>query len=103
MKYVIDIDDTICREEGLVISRQPFLNRIAKINELYDAGHEIVFHTARGLKSGRGEAHYRSITEAQLELWGVKYHSLCFKQHDATYYIDDKNLNNNDFFNDNLN
>ena len=54
------------------------------------------------LKAG-GEAHYRSITEAQLELWGVKYHSLCFKQHDATYYIDDKNLNNNDFFNDNLN
>jgi hypothetical protein len=103
MKYVIDIDDTICREEGPVISRKPFLDRIAKINKLYDEGHEIVFHTARGLKSGRGEAYYRPITESQLELWGAKYHSLCFKQHDATYYIDDKNLDNNDFFNDNLN
>ena len=32
MKYVIDIDDTICKEEGPVIGRKPFKDRIEKIN-----------------------------------------------------------------------
>ena len=54
MKYVIDIDGTICKEEGKVVGRKPYLDRIAKINKLYDEGHTIVFYTARGLKSGRG-------------------------------------------------
>jgi|TARA_R100000027_G_scaffold67583_1_gene66998 uncharacterized HAD superfamily protein len=103
MKFVIDIDNTICREKGPVINRKPFEDRIKQINKLYDEGHEIIYHTARGLKSGRGEAYYRPITEAQLELWGCKYHELCFKQHDATFYIDDKNRVPNEFFNDNLN
>ena len=57
MKYVIDIDGTICEEVGEVIGRKPFTDRIAKINKLYDLGHTIVFYTARGLKSGRGEEH----------------------------------------------
>ena len=67
MKYVIDIDGTICKEVGEVIGREPYLDRIAKINKLYDEGHTIVFYTARGLKSGRGEPHYRPITEQQFE------------------------------------
>ena len=65
MKYVIDIDGTICEEVGEVIGRKPFTDRIAKINKLYDLGHTIVFYTPRGLKSGRGEKHYRPITEQQ--------------------------------------
>ena len=52
MKYVIDIDGTICKEVGEVIGREPYMDRIAKINKLYDEGHTIVFYTARGLKSG---------------------------------------------------
>lgn len=102
MKYVIDIDNTICKEEGPVIDRQPYLKRIAFINSLYDQGNQIVYHTARGLKSGRGEAYYRPITEAQLEKWGAKYHELNFKNHDADYYIDDKMLSLKDFFGENL-
>ena len=66
MKYVFDIDGTICKEEGDVISRKPYIERINKINKLYDEGHEIVYMTARGLKSGRGETYYRPITEEQL-------------------------------------
>ena len=31
MKYVIDIDGTICKEVGEVIGREPYLDRIAKI------------------------------------------------------------------------
>ena len=74
MKYVFDIDGTICKEEGDVISRKPYIERINKINKLYDEGHEIVYMTARGLKSGRGETYYRPITEEQLKSWGGKYH-----------------------------
>jgi len=33
MKYVIDIDGTICKEEGKVIGREPYLDRITKINK----------------------------------------------------------------------
>lgn len=102
-KYVIDIDNTICVEEGPVINRKPLLNRISIINRLYDQGHTIIYHTARGLKSGKGEQYYRPITEAQLDLWGCKYHELFFKLHDATYYIDDKMLYPDDFFNDDFN
>ena len=98
MKYVFDIDGTICKEEGDVISRKPYIERINKINKLYDEGHEIVYMTARGLKSGRGETYYRPITEGQLKSWGCKYHELSFKIHDADFFIDDKGISDTDFF-----
>ena len=98
MKYVFDIDGTICKEEGDVISRKPYIERINKINKLYDEGHEIVYMTARGLKSGRGETYYRPITEEQLKSWGCKYHELSFKIHDAVFFIDDKGISDTDFF-----
>ena len=98
MKYVFDIDGTICKEEGDVISRKPYIERINKINKLYDEGHEIVYMTARGLKSGRGETYYRPITEEQLKSWGCKYHELSFKIHDADFFIDDKGIRDTDFF-----
>ena len=44
MKYVIDIDGTICEEVGEVIGRKPFKDRITQINKLYDEGHTIVFY-----------------------------------------------------------
>ena len=100
MKYVIDIDGTICKEVGEVIGREPYMDRIEKINKLYDNGHTIVYYTARGLKSGRGEQHYRPITEQQLKEWGCRYHELCFKGHNADYFIDDRAINAEDFFND---
>ena len=98
MKYVFDIDGTICKEEGDVISRKPYIERINKINKLYDEGREIVYMTARGLKSGRGETYYRPITEEQLKSWGCKYHELSFKIHDADFFIDDKGISDTDFF-----
>ena len=98
MKYVVDIDGTICKEDGDVINRLPYKDRIQKINKLYDEGNEIVYMTARGLKSGRGEAYYRPITEEQLKSWGCKYHELSFKTHDADIFIDDKCINSKDYF-----
>lgn len=98
MKYIIDIDDTICKEEGPVINRKPYLDRIKKINELYDDGHIIIFYTARGNKSGRGEAYYGPITRAQLDAWGVKYHELYFKPFDGDIFIDDRSIHPDEFF-----
>ena len=98
MKYVVDIDDTICKEEGPVIGRIPYKDRIEKINKLYDEGHTIIYYTARGNKSGRGEKYYRPITEKQLHEFGCKYHELGFKSHDADIFIDDKAINDKDFF-----
>lgn len=98
MTYVVDIDNTICKEEGPVISREPFKDRIKKINDLYNDGHIIIYYTARGNKSGRGEAYYRPITEAQLESWGCKYHELHFKPFEADLFIDDRSVHPDKFF-----
>ena len=70
------------------------------IKELNNEGHTIVYMTARGLKSGRGEWYYRPITEEQLKLWGCKYHELSFKTHDADIFIDDKSQKPEEFFNE---
>ena len=59
MKYVIDIDGTICKEVILPDSggkkdyanHIPMPERIAKVNALYDAGHTIKYMTARGCVS----------------------------------------------------
>ena len=103
MVIYVDIDGTICTQEDKndtldYDKAKPRLEQIAKINKLYDEGHTIVYLTARGLKSGRGELHYRPITEQQLEEWGCKYHELAFKTHDADLFIDDKAINDKDFF-----
>ena len=73
MKYVIDIDGTICKEVGKVIGRPPYKDRIEKINKLYDEGHHIKYWTARG--SGSGIDWY-DVTKKQLDNWGCKYHEL---------------------------
>jgi|TARA_Y100000310_G_scaffold108632_1_gene106996 hypothetical protein len=97
-KFVIDIDGTICEEVGAVIGRTPYKDRIEKINKLYDDSHIIIYITARGIKSGRGESYYRTITEKQLKEWGCKYHELIFKNHDADVFVDDRSIHPDQFF-----
>jgi hypothetical protein len=106
MKYVIDIDGTICDklENQEYESSVPKRDRISVINELYDEGHYIVYLTARGM--GRygndpklAEARFRDITELQLKEWGCKYHELFLGKPSGDVYIDDKGINANDFFN----
>ena len=96
MKYVIDIDGTICEEVGEVIGRTPYLDRIAQINKLYDEGHTIVYWTARGCHSGED---YTDLTKQQFLEWGVKYHDLQVgnKPH-FDMYICDKSFNSESFF-----
>jgi len=76
MRYVIDIDNTICTP---TVGRdyhkaQPWKDRIDKVNKLYDEGHEVVYFTARGMGRFAGDPNA------------------------ADYFIDDKGINSDEFF-----
>ena len=96
MKYVFDIDGTICSNtDGNYEHAEPILERIKKINELYSKGHKIMFMTARGMgryKNNRSRAHeeFYDFTLNQLKKWGVKFHELYLGKPEADFFIDDK-------------
>ncbi len=96
MIYYIDIDDTICTlaESMNYESACPIPRAIEKVNRLYEDGHRVVFWTARGTVSG---IDWRELTESQLSSWGVKYHELKFGKPAYDLFIDDKNMNSNDW------
>tara|TARA_B100000287_G_scaffold303187_1_gene286344 strand:+ start:166 stop:468 length:303 start_codon:yes stop_codon:yes gene_type:complete len=78
MIVFVDIDETICfyesKESRLGYRNAiPNMENIAKINKLYDEGHEIVYWTARGAVS---KIDYFGLTKNQLNEWGCKYHKL---------------------------
>ena len=95
MKYVIDIDGTICEEVGEVIGRTPYKHRIEQINKLYDEGHTIMYWTARGARSG---INWFTVTYKQLQDWGCKFHELRLGKPHYDLYIDDKSINCNEYF-----
>jgi len=108
LTYCIDIDGTICdkpecRKDGDYETSIPKLDRIKKINDLYDEGHTIKYFTARGM--GRydnsrilAEKHFYDLTYVQLKSWGCKFHQLILGKPSADIYIDDKGITDNDFF-----
>lgn len=105
MIYVVDVDGTICTktEGGEYHIAKPFVERIAKINRLYDEGNTIIYFTARGMHSSDDNLYdaYESRycqTKNQLETWGVKYHKLIIGKPYADVYIDDKAISDKDFF-----
>ena len=102
MRYVIDIDGTICKEVLLPNGKkdyaihEPMMDRIAIVNKLYDDGHEIKYMTARGAISG---VDYYELTKNQLESWGAKYTELSVgKKEHYDVWIDDKAFWSENFF-----
>ena len=98
MIIYVDIDHTICSydENTLEYSKaKPIHTRIAKINKLYDTGNRIVYWTARGTKTG---IDWRKVTKQQFQDWNVKYHELKFGKPVYDLFIDDKNINSEEFF-----
>ena len=86
MKYVVDVDGTICTQttgrnywDAVV-----WPERVAVINQLYDEGHTIVYFTARGMGRFTGDPDAATkaadiltdLTKEQLESWGCKFHDL---------------------------
>lgn len=100
MRIVVDIDGYLVSESVDVPHRVPFVNNIRKVNKLYDLGHEIILHTARGMKSTgnavASDKKYRQLTEEQLTNFGVKFHSLYFGKPNGEVYLDNKNGNIDD-------
>jgi len=104
MIYCFDIDGTICSHyDGDYINSKPISKRINLVNELYDAGNTIYLLTARGMgrtnndQIGAYKCMY-TMTEKQLEEWGVKYHQLFMGKPDADLFIDDKGMKDDKFF-----
>tara|TARA_Y100000114_G_scaffold157162_1_gene187599 strand:+ start:6576 stop:6875 length:300 start_codon:yes stop_codon:yes gene_type:complete len=96
MIIYVDIDNTIFKTEGTEYHKsEPMLDRIEKINNLYDQGHEIVYWTARGTGSG---IDWEVLTKAQFRRNKVKYSSLKFGKPIYDLFIDDKNINSEDYF-----
>tara|TARA_R110000851_G_scaffold144828_1_gene284092 strand:- start:384 stop:731 length:348 start_codon:yes stop_codon:yes gene_type:complete len=103
--YVFDIDGTLCTlSSGVYEDAKPIIDRVAKVNELYDSGHTIILNTARGMGRTKNNALlaeklFRELTEKQLDDWGVKYHKLFMGKPSGDIYIDDKGEKDEDFFN----
>ena len=102
MIYCFDLDNTLCTQNGANYKEaKPIFNRIVIVNGLYDRGHTIKIFTGRGATSG---IDWKNVTENQLRDWEIKYHELIIgSKPDAHYYIDDKAVFPNKFFNDNFN
>jgi hypothetical protein len=104
MKYVFDIDGTICSDtKGDYASANPLTKRIDKINELYAQGHQIIFYTARGMGTydnnpELARAKWSEFTRKQLIEWGVKFHFLFLGKPSGDIYIDDKSISDEIFF-----
>ena len=106
MIYVFDIDGTICTNtNGNYNNAEPFRDRIEKNNKLYNEGHTVIYHTARGM--GRNFnipqvaiEQFQEFTEEQLKSWGVKYHELFLGKPSGDIYVDDKGLEDKRFYGD---
>lgn len=98
MIFYIDIDETICFYEGErhYPNALPYTERIKKINDLYDAGHTIVYWTARGSQTG---IDWTETTRQQLVKWGAKFHDVKLGKPHFDMYICDKAMNCETFFN----
>jgi len=100
MIYIVDIDNTIC-DTYMVDGKWdyensiPNLDRISKINSLFDEGHTINYWTARGSGSGLD---WSELTKQQLDSWGCKYHEIRLGKPSYDIWIDDKAFNDKHFF-----
>ncbi len=104
MKIFVDIDDTICYYENIDKKKKmdysvakPYSERINKINKLFDDGHKIVYWTARGTVT---QKLWFNITYEQLKSWGCKFHELRMGKPSYDLFIDDKNINSEEYFKD---
>ncbi len=100
MIYIVDIDQTICVTPQVDGKHRydlsdPFPQRIDKINKLYDQGHTIIYWTARGSGSG---IDWTELTTKQLNDWGCKFHEVRLGKPSYDVWIDDKALNDSEFF-----
>jgi hypothetical protein len=108
MVYVVDIDETICTNKNIKYGESvPYVDRIKRLNYLYDQGHTIIYCTARGMGRYKNIAilaklRFYYLTYTQLKKWGVKFNKLMLGKPAGDLYIDDKGIRDGDFFKDEI-
>jgi histidinol phosphatase-like enzyme len=89
-----DIDGVLLTQDkdnpSLYNKARPIQKNIDKLNKMYDDGNTIVLWTARGSTS---QIDHRELTKKQLEIYGVKYHTLRMDKPYYDFMIDDKCYN----------
>jgi phosphatidate phosphatase PAH1 len=107
MRYVFDIDGTICEPGTTEATRYtgatPIQSRIDRVNSLYDGGHYITYLTARGMGRFKNSTtcayrEFYDFTYNQLKEWGCKFHELHMGKPAGDVYVDDKAANVVDWF-----
>lgn len=105
MRYLIDIDGTICEhcDNPNFGKGEVFHDRISYINNLYNHGNEIIYYTARGMGEFDGDVNLANqkwfdYTHQQLEEWKCQFHKLIVGKYSGDCYVDDKAINCDDFF-----
>lgn len=110
ISYVIDLDNTICESNRNKSYKDllPIIPVIDKIRQLKNSGAYIIIHTARGMKSNKGDkgaidAFVRPIIERWLQKHDIPYHELIVAKPgyksftDKVYYVDDRSLSRKEF------
>lgn len=77
----------------------PHTANIARVNQLFDQGNQIILFTARGSKTG---IDWHETTRLQMTSWGVKFHELRLGKPAADYYVDDRAIELNQLLNWNI-
>ena len=96
MNIYVDIDNTITFTTGMDYKgAKPRMDRIAKINKLYDEGNTITYWTGRGTIT---KIDWRELTLCQLNKWGAKHHKLILGKEPYDMFIDDKSFHSNTYF-----
>ena len=95
MRYCFDIDGTICSTNCEYKDSVPYQEVIDWINKKYDEGHSITLFTSRGTSSGLD---WFEFTEKQVNDWGIKYHELKLGKPAYDLFIDDRAINNKDWY-----
>lgn len=103
--YVFDLDNTLCDTKKTTSGNWDYLNarplpdRINVVNELFNEGNYIIIETARGCVSKKN---WYEQTYNQLISFGLKFNELrTGVKFNADFFIDDKSINSEDFFNQN--
>lgn len=97
-RFCFDLDGTLVsapRVPGDYSTCEPIAAMVEHARKLHAAGHTIIVHTARRMRTHRGNvggviADIGAVTIAQLKAFGVPFDELVFGKPYAHFYIDDR-------------
>ena len=100
--FVFDLDRTLIYDTNE--NPKPIVKNVEFCNGLFELGHKIIIHTARGMKSNFNDVEavkekYTEKIKNILKENGIKYNELIFGKPFADIYVDDKAINSFDDLN----